>query len=177
MSFPRPGGSCSRVFLRNIRTLSHGVVWPWNPKTHPEGTLPCALNSALQGVNCTAVASAPGACWDLTLTRTLNQNLILSRKLTLQWSCTVSWALTSALEGDHKTGVALALVMSLDRHLSQAKILSQWGPHTKVWQHQAPGVQKWCRITQQIIWIITMSFPKPDCSNQRNPDAYPTSGP
>ena len=132
MSFPRPGGSCSRVFLRNIRTLSHGVVWPWNPKTHPEGTLPCALNSALRGVNCIAVASAPGACWDLTLTRTLNQNLILSRKLTLQWSCTIAWALTSALEGDHETGVASALATSLARTLTLAKALPSWGPNSNV---------------------------------------------
>ena len=31
-------------------------------------TVPCALNSALQGDHCPAVGSAPGATWDLTLT-------------------------------------------------------------------------------------------------------------
>ena len=63
------------------------------------GILPCALNSALQGDNCTAVDSEPGASWDLTLplTRTLNRNLML------HLTRTVTWALTSALEGDHET--------------------------------------------------------------------------
>ena len=45
---------------------------------------------------------------------------------------TLAWALTSALEGDHETGVASALVTSLDRILTIAKALSSWGPNSKV---------------------------------------------
>ena len=42
------------------------------------------------------------------------------------------WALTSALEGDHKTGVALAPATSLDRTLTLAEALSPWGPNSNV---------------------------------------------
>ena len=94
------------------------------------GTVPCALNSAFRGGHCPAVGSAPGASWDLTLTLTLprtgtlHRNLSLPRSLILHLSCLLAWALTSALEGDHDTGVALALVTSLVRTLTIAKALS-----------------------------------------------------
>ena len=35
------------------------------------GTVPWALNAALQGYHCPAVGLAPGASWDLTLNQTL----------------------------------------------------------------------------------------------------------
>ena len=101
-------------------------------------TIPCALNSALQGYQCPAVGSVPGASWDLTLTLTLprngtlHQNLSRPRTLSLHLSRTIAWALTSALEGDHETGVAPSLAMSLDLTLTLVKALSPWGPNTKV---------------------------------------------
>ena len=64
--------------------------------------------------------------WDLTLTLNITLNititlhLTLSVTLTLHVTRTVAWALTSALEGDHETGVASALAMSLDRTLTLA---------------------------------------------------------
>ena len=82
--------------------------------------------------------SAPRAYWDLTLTLTLPRTWTLHRKLslpltlTLQLSHHLAWALTTALEGDHETGVASALVTFLDRTLTLAKALSPWGPNSKV---------------------------------------------
>ena len=76
------------------------------------GTVPCAFNSALRGDHCPAVGSAPGTSWDLTLTLTLPRtgtlprNLSLPRSLNLHLSRLPAWALTSALEGYHETGVA-----------------------------------------------------------------------
>ena len=73
------------------------------------GTVPCALNSALQGDHCTTLGSAPGTSWDLTLTLTLPRsgtlprNLSLLRSLILHLIRLLAWALTSALEGDHET--------------------------------------------------------------------------
>ena len=102
------------------------------------GTLRCALNSALWGDHCRAVALAPGASWDQTLTLTLprtgtlHRNLSLPRILTLHLSPLVAWALTSALEGDHKTGVTSALATSLERTLTLAKALFPWGPNSNV---------------------------------------------
>ena len=85
--------------------------------------------------HCPAVGSAPGTSWDLTLTLTLPRtgtlprNLSLPRSLILHLSCLLAWALTSDLEGNHKTGVASALATSLDRTLTLAKALSPWGPN------------------------------------------------
>ena len=62
--------------------------------------------------------------WDLTLTLNITLNitvtlhLTLSVTLTLHLTRTVAWALTSALKGDHETGVASAMAMSLDRTLT-----------------------------------------------------------
>ena len=94
------------------------------------GTVPCALNSALRGNHCTAVISAPGASWDLTLTLTLpltgslHRNLCRPRTLTVLLSHTVVWALTSGLKVDNETGVTSALATSLVRTLTIAKALS-----------------------------------------------------
>ena len=54
---------------------------------------------------------------NLTLKITVTLHLTLSVTLTLHLTRTVAWALNSALEGDHETGVASALAMSLDRTL------------------------------------------------------------
>ena len=84
------------------------------------GTVPWALNSALQGDHCPTVGSASGAFWGLTLTLTLprtgtlHQNLSLPRSLTQQLGRLLAWDLTSALEEAHETIVALALATSLD---------------------------------------------------------------
>ena len=85
------------------------------------GTVPCALNSALRGDHCPAVGSGPGDLWSLMLTLirartgTLHRNVSVPGNLTLYLSRLVAWALTSALVGDHETGVALALATSLDQ--------------------------------------------------------------
>ena len=102
------------------------------------GTVPCALNSAFRGDHCPAVGSAPGTSCDVTLTLTLPRtgtlppNLSLPRSLILHLSGLLAWALTSALEGDHETGVTSALATSLDRTLTLAKALPSWGPNSNV---------------------------------------------
>ena len=102
------------------------------------GTVPFALNSALRGDHCPAVGSAPGVSWDLTPSvtlprnRTLHRNLSLPRTLTLQLSRLLAWALTSAHEGVHETGVASTLATSLNRTLTLAKALCPWGPNSNV---------------------------------------------
>ena len=60
----------------------------------------------------------------------------------LLMTCTFTWALTSNLHGDHKTGFASALVTSLNRTLNLAKV-SPMGTQYKslkiprVWAHEA----------------------------------------
>ena len=101
-------------------------------------TVPCALNSALWGEHCPAVGSAPGTSWDLTLTLTLPRtgtlprNLSLPRSLILHLSGILAWAPTSALVGDHETGVVSALASFLDRTLTLDKALPSWGPNSNV---------------------------------------------
>ena len=79
-----------------------------------------------------------GASWDVTLTLmllltgSLRSNLSMPRTLTLHLSRLLAWALTSALEGDHETGVASALATSLARALTLAKALPSWGPNSNV---------------------------------------------
>ena len=104
----------------------------------------------------------------LPRTRTIHQNLSLPRSLILHLSRLLAWAHTSALEGDHESGVASALASSLDRTLTLAKALSSWGPNNKVGQHHAPGVQKRCRLTRHGTWNLTMSFPRPGCSSRED---------
>ena len=102
------------------------------------GTVHCTLISALPGDQCPAVGLAPGTSWDLTLTLTLPRtgnlprNLSLPRSSILHLSGRLSWALTSALEGDHETGVASALATSLARTLTLPKALPSWGPNSNV---------------------------------------------
>ena len=101
-------------------------------------TIAFVLKSALRGDHSPAVGLAPGASRDLTLTLTgqltgtLYQNLTLAQNLTLHLSRLHTWALTSAHEGDHETGVASALATSLDRTLTLAKALFPWGPNSNV---------------------------------------------
>ena len=101
-------------------------------------TVPCVLTSLPRGDHFLAVGSATRASWDLTLTLTIpltgtfHRNLSLPRTLNLHLSRLVAWALTSALKGDHGTGVASALVTSLERSLNLAKALSPWGPNSTV---------------------------------------------
>ena len=113
-------------------------MWPCSQRGILSGTVPCALNSALRGDHCSAVGSAPGTSWNLTLTLTLprtgtlSQNLSLPRSLILHLRRLLAWALTSTLEGDHQTGVASALATSLSRTLTLAKALPSWGPISNV---------------------------------------------
>ena len=84
------------------------------------------------------MGSAPGTSWDLTLTQnlprtgTLPRNLSLPRSLILHLSRLLPLALTSALEGDHETGVASALATFLDQTLTLAKALPSLGPISNV---------------------------------------------
>ena len=109
-------------------------VWPWQPKRDPDRHRPLCPNSALRGDHCPAVGSAPGTSWDLTLTLTLPRtgtrprNLSLPRSLILHLSRLVAWALTSALEGDHETGVASALATSLAQTLTLARLSPHGDP-------------------------------------------------
>ena len=101
------------------------------------GTLPHVLNSALWGDNCTIVGFSPLASGDLTitlilpLTRTFHRNLSRPRNLNLNLICTIAWAINSALEGGYESGVALALVRSLDRNLTLLNAFSPWVPIPK----------------------------------------------
>ena len=76
----------------------------------------------------------PNLTLTLTLPRTgtLPRNLSLPRSVILHLSRLLAWALTSALEGDHETGVASALATSLARTLTLAKALPSWGPNSNV---------------------------------------------
>ena len=64
--------------------------------------------------------------WDL------HRNLSLPQTLTLLLSRLLAWALTSALEGGHETGVASALATSLDQTLTLAKAPSHCEPNFNV---------------------------------------------
>ena len=68
-------------------------------------------------------------------------------------------ALTSALEGDHETGVASALATSLVRTKTLAKALSPWDPIPKSDNTMHLG-SKQCRLTWHGTWKLSMSFPK-----------------
>ena len=92
MSFPRPAAAALEdsggLLVQGLKDAcgfgsQRGIL---------TGTVPCALNSDLQGDHGPAVGSAPGASWDITLTlplslsRNLHRNLSLPRSLTLQLS-------------------------------------------------------------------------------------------
>ena len=150
------------------------------------GTFPCVFNSALWGEHCTPVGSMPVAPWDLTLsltlplTRTLHRNLSRLRSLTLHFSCTITWALTSALEGDHETAVASALATSVTA-LTLAKALFPnqiwFGAQTKIGQHHAPAVQNRCGVTQHGTWEHPCRFTAQLQLSERIPQPSLTRGP
>ena len=127
MSFPRPSCSSRANSGGLLDRGKNNMCGRGSQIGILTGTLPCALNSALRGDHCPAVGSEPGTSWDLTLTLnlprtgTLPRNLGLPPSLILHLSGLLAWALKSALEGDHETGVALALATSLDRTLTLAK--------------------------------------------------------
>ena len=110
-----------RGLRRPPRPREEEHVWHGSQRGILTGTVPSALNSVLRGDHCPAVGSAPGTSRDLTIpltlprTGTLPRNLYLPRSLILHLSRLLAWALTSAVEGDHETGVASALATSLDR--------------------------------------------------------------
>ena len=119
------------------------------------GTVPCALNPVLRRDHCPAVGSAPGTSCELTLTLTLPRtgtvprNLSLPRSLVLHLNRSLPWVLTSAVEGDHESGVTLALATSLARTRTLAIALPSWGPNSNVGKHHAPGFHMRCRLTRQ----------------------------
>ena len=125
-------------FRKPLRMGAYRQECPWPPKRDPDRHRPLSPQLTLRGDHCTAVGWAPGACRypTLTLTQplsgTLARNLSLPRYLILHLSCRLAWALTSALEGDHETGVASALATSLARTLTLAKALPSWGPNSNV---------------------------------------------
>ena len=138
MSFPRPGCICPRGFLSLRDQQPKELCGLGSKRLILTGTLPCALNLDLRGDNCSTVGSLPGTSWDLNLTVTLpvtgnlNRNLTLSPNLHLHLTRTIAWALTAADQGDHETGAALAVAMSLVRSLTITKARLPWGPNTKV---------------------------------------------
>ena len=113
-------------------------MWPWQPKRDPDRHRPLCPQLSLSGrpLPCCAFGawSLLGPNPNLTLRQTGNfhRTLNLPRALILQLSRLLVWALTSALEGDHETGVASALATSLARTLTLAKALPSWGPNSNV---------------------------------------------
>ena len=114
--------TCVALQTKTDPDRHHPFCTPLSPSGRP---LPCCGFRAwsLLGPNPTPNRTPNG---------TIHRNLSLPRTLTLQLSHLVAWALTSALEGDHETGVASALAKSLDRTLTLAKALSPWGPNSNV---------------------------------------------
>ena len=109
--FPGPAAAAQKD-SGGLLDLGRNMCGLGSQRGNLTGTVPSALNSALQGDYNPAVDSVPGTSWDLTLTLTrprtgtLPRNLSLPRSLILHLSRLLAWALTSALEGDHETGVA-----------------------------------------------------------------------
>ena len=144
------------------------------------GTFPCVFNSALRGEHCTPVGLTPVAPWDLTLsltlplTRTLHRNLSRLRSLTLHFTRTITWVLTSALKGDHETAVASALATSVTA-LTLSKSLSPWGPNQNRTTPCACGSES---LRGHSAWNLgaPMSFHGPAAA-ETIPEPSPTRGP
>ena len=134
--FSQPGCSSREDSGGLLDRGRNNMCGPGSQRGILTGTVLYALNSALRGDQGPAVGSAPGTSWDLTLTLprtgTLPRNLSLPRSLILHLSGLLAWAVTSALEGDHETGVASALVTSLARTQTLAKAIRSWGPNSNV---------------------------------------------
>ena len=139
MSFLRPGCSCPIGFRRLFYQGPIDVCGLGSQRRILTSTVPCALNSAfvetmtLLWVRRLEILGAnPNPKPNPTPNRDPPPNLSMPRSLTLQLSRLLAWALTPALEGDHETGVASALVTSLDRTQTLAKALPSWGPNTNL---------------------------------------------
>ena len=127
-----------RGFRRTPRPQEEQHVWPWQPKRDPHRHRPLCpqLSPSGRPLPCCGFGA-----WKL-LGPNPNTNPTLNRDPPPKpkpasipnpaFERPSEWALTSALEGDHETGVTSALVTSLDRTLTLAKALSSWGPNSKV---------------------------------------------
>ena len=127
-----------RGFRRPPRPREEQHVWPWQPKRDHDRHRPLypQLSPSGRPLPCCGFGAwnilVPNRNPNPTPTGTLPRNLSLPRSLILHLSGLLAWALTSALEGDHETGVASALATSLDRTLILAKALPSWGPNSNV---------------------------------------------
>ena len=128
-----PGG-----LPRPPRPREEQHVWPWQPKRDPDRHRPLCpqLSPSGRPQPCCGFGAwnllGPNLTLTLPRTGTLPRNLSLPRSLILHLSRLLAWALTSALEGEHETGVASALATSLARTLTLAKALPSWGPNSNV---------------------------------------------
>ena len=113
-------------------------MWPWQPKRDPDRHRPLCpqLSPSGRPLPCCGFGAwnllGPNPNRNPTLNREPPRNLSLPRSLILHLSRRLACALTSALKGDHETGVASALATSLDRTLNLAKALPSWGPNSNV---------------------------------------------
>ena len=108
--------------------MAQRVVWSWKPKTNPDQHPTMCPHLIPLGRQ---LHSCGFSAWSILGPNT-TLNLSLPRSLILHLSRLLAWALTSALEGDHETGVALALATTLARTLTLAKALPSWGPNSNV---------------------------------------------
>ena len=83
MSFPRPGCSSREDSGGLLEQGLIDVCGLGSKRGILTGTVPCALNLALQGDHCPAVGSVPGTSWELTLTLTLPRTGTLPRNRNL----------------------------------------------------------------------------------------------
>ena len=127
-----------RGFRRTPRPWVGQHVWPWQPKRDPDRLRPFCpqLSPSGRPLPCCGFGA-----WN-NLGPNPNPNPSPNRDPppkpkpasipNLHLSRLLAWALTSALEGDHETGVASALATSLARTLTLAKALPTWGPNSNV---------------------------------------------
>ena len=127
-----------RGLRRPPRPREEQHVWPWQPKRDPDRHRPLCpqLSPSGRPLPCCGFGA-----WNL-LGPNRNPNPTPNRDPPPKpkpasisnpaFEPLSAWALTSALEGDHETGVASALATSLDRTLTLAKALPSWGPNSNV---------------------------------------------
>ena len=127
-----------RGFRRPPRPREEQLVWPWQLKRDPDRPRPLCLQLSPSG---RPLPCCGFGAWNL-LESNPDPNTTPNRDPPsrpkpasmpiLHLSRLLAWALTSALEGDHETGVASALATSLARTLTLAKALPLWGPNSNV---------------------------------------------
>ena len=141
MSLPKRVYSCTRGFLRPAQRIDHIIVRPWKPKTNPDQHRPLCpqLRPSGRQLHCCGFSawSLLGPNPNHNHNPQPNPNTISN--LTLHLTRTIAWALTSALEGDHETGVPSALATTLDQTLTLAKALSPWGSNQSLTTPDAWG--------------------------------------